>query len=689
LEKRFRGTRKEKGDAWAIVSADIDLIRGGMSHPDFLSRAMAVRAKWIHEGLADKTTWTDKQGRDYNFVESFFSQWIRAVPEWYMGAAGRIMAPTTNNGAESCIRNTRNDAGNVVGSVGATLDFLLQQVQHVSDNSFDPKATRKIENSLWQRAHLFSGLFGTDKIRVVNHDARVFYCCQPRQDPDDDNVCNRAAITQGRAASMAKAFLKQLKGEETAMEQLLGFTGPEGVRVFGFHQDLPFCSCPAFCDPVRSCFHTQGLAIHLGKAVLPDTLDPTLLSSVSRRGNKRKAPGFGAVPLLGDAKDLRIAELEAQVRKLKKCKGDTNPIVPASECVPLSKQPGGLKRRKGNTAPLKPCSKSLLHSRLPTRPKSCKGQTGPPVLLPPSVPLLPTSWKPRRRITGKGGRSQLPEADEELIVMPVVSDEADEELTAMPALSDTPVWQVLQNVFQMPPDILTALYTGLSQFYTEQGALQLFQEEWLRDLTDRWIPFAAVVHAKRPTEDEVPALPAVLPEFQALLFVLVRCAYANSQVPWNLQRTDEEYVACLVQQGYTHVQASGDDNNCLIHSIVICLSRLGLLQMPQNRREACQNVRQILIQTPGLHPLTSSGQKCKTAFLEHGVHAEAIFRHLLPALPAHGLELFVHARYDELESAPPDRLLIGGTADAENRQAVHLYNFIGLGMSGFHYDALI
>jgi hypothetical protein len=260
----------------------------------------------------------------------------------------------------------------------------------------------------------------------------------------------------------------------------------------------------------------------------------------------------------------------------------------------------------------------------------------------------------------------------------------------MPAVSDTLVWQVLQSVFHMPPDILTALYTGLAQFFTEQGALQLFQEEWLRDLTDRWIPFAAVVHAKRPADDEEPALPAVLPEFQALLFVMVRCASTNSQVPWNLQRTDEEHLAALVQQGYTHVEASGDENNCLIHSLAICLSRLGLMEMPQNRREACQTVRENLIRTPGLHPLTSSGHKCRTAYLEHGVHAEAIVRHLLAgqAQPDQGLELFVHARYDELDGAPPDRLLIGGSADAESRHAVHLYNFTGLGTSGFHYDAL-
>jgi hypothetical protein len=41
LDKRFPATRKEKDEAWAAISSDIDLMRGAMSHPDFLSRAAA------------------------------------------------------------------------------------------------------------------------------------------------------------------------------------------------------------------------------------------------------------------------------------------------------------------------------------------------------------------------------------------------------------------------------------------------------------------------------------------------------------------------------------------------------------------------------------------------------------------------------------------------------------------------
>jgi len=658
IQKRYPGTAKEKNEVWAWLSQDIDLIHAAMTHADFLSRAEAVRAKWNAAGLAEKTSWADKKGREYNFVESFFRQWTQDVPEWYMGVAGQVMAPTTNNAAESCIRNTRNDAGNIIASVGATLDFLLQQVQAVSDNAFDPKASRQIPETLWRKAYLFSSLFGTDRIQHVKRDGRPFYCCQPRQDRQGDDVCDRPPISARRAAVMAEAYVQQLKGEETTVARLLEFNGAEGVRVFGYHNGRPFCSCPAFCNPGRLCFHTQGLAIYLGNVVLPDTLDPTLLTTAARKGNARKAPGRGAVPVLADAKDLRIADLEAQLRKLKRGRQGAM-STPASEDVP--------------------------HAAL----------------------VLPDSFceKPARRLRCKtsGAQERTPDSDVTAASMgPSVlggqqraaDSNVEPPATAAPALllSETLVWQALEGVFHCPPDIITALFTGLSQFFTDDGAMRLFQEAWLRDLTDRWIPFAAVIHAKRPADETTPVLPSVLPEFQALLFAITRCAFGNSVVVANLPCTDEERLRTLQGQGYTHHPASGDDNNCLIHSLAICMAKAGLMDLPSEpdaRRQACQIVREHLIQTPGLYPRTPQGRKCSTAYLEHGIHAEAIVRQLLGdrALPAGGFELVVHARYDDLGS-PPDALFIEGPESAAGCISLDLFNFTGPGLSGFHYDAL-
>lgn len=331
LWKHLPGTKADKEKVWSCVSVDIDLIRAAQSIPDFQSRCTAVRSKWEAEGLDKATQWSDSLGREYDFVSEFFKQWSEAAPEWHLGASESTsddtVAPGTNNGAESCVKNTRFDAGNVIGSVGETLAFLLQQVEHVANNKFDPKAARPIEESLWKKAVLFKGMFNSTKIQSVRHGLSTLYCCSPRADPEDHNVCHRESISRQHASKMVAAFARQQLGGDTTVQRLNMFSGPSGVRVFGFRGTVAFCTCPAFPGR-RRCFHTLGLAIFSGKAEPPDTVDCTLVS-LATRGNKRKAPPRGSVPLLADQKDLRIAELEAQLRKASKLSRQMREVAPA------------------------------------------------------------------------------------------------------------------------------------------------------------------------------------------------------------------------------------------------------------------------------------------------------------------------------------------------------------------------
>ena len=119
------------------------------------------------------------------------------------------------------------------------------------------------------------------------------------------------------------------------MERLRGLTGPSGARVFGFRGGAAFCTCPAFPSQ-RRCFHTVGLAIFWGKIEALENLDCSVVSFASR-GNKRKAPARGAVPLLADQKDERIAELEAKLRKLTKQKMQL-PVEEETGPVPVSEE---------------------------------------------------------------------------------------------------------------------------------------------------------------------------------------------------------------------------------------------------------------------------------------------------------------------------------------------------------------
>jgi hypothetical protein len=639
--KHLPGNQATKEKTWDSVAADIDLIHGAMCLSDFKSRCEAVRSKWASEQLPEATTWSDKQGRSYNFVDSFFLQWEVNAPEWYLGASATAL--TTNNACEACIKNTRNDAGNVVGSIGEVLVFLLKQVEHVSSNVFDPTKVRKIPSALWQRALLFKTLFYTDHVRRTSYQDQIYYCCQPRTDPESMDVCLRKTISVNHASDMAKAFAAQVTGQDTTVGHLVKFTGPSGVRVFGFKGEVSFCTCPAFCSPGRQCFHTLGLAVWLGKCEPPETEDNTLLSVAARPGNKRKAPPRGSVPLMTDQKDLRIAQLEAALRKVKRHKGEPET---AATCIAVATRTRRLTKKTPAPAP------------------------------PAAVPLAPVI----------ASTSVVPLAL-------AVSPSADSPLCAP---SDTKVWRALEDAFNIPPDVLTSLFTGLAQWYGEEGALRLLEEDWLRDLTDRWIPLAAVCQEKRPDDDTSPVLPCVLQDFKTLLFAVLRCAVANSKVAVNLRGTDEEHLATLQSSGFKLIKSSGHNNNCLIHSLATTLASLGFIAFPPAREEACERVRQHLIQTPGLHPRTPSGQKSKSAYLEHGVHAQAIVRRLHHELgnrplPEDGIRVTVHARYAVAGQSPADSIVVAASTDkldAGVTDVLHLFNWTGLGCSGFHYDAL-
>ena len=209
-------------------------------------------------------------------------------------------------------------------------------------------------------------------------------------------------------------------------------------------------------------------------------------------------------------------------------------------------------------------------------------------------------------------------------------------------------------------------------------------------------PVCCCLSGEEPDDDTSSILPCVLQDFKTLLFAVLSCAVANSKVAVNLQVTNEEHLATLQSSGFKLIKSSGDNNNCLIHSLATTLASLGFIAFPPARQEACERVRQHLIQTPGLHPRTPSGQKSKSAYLEHGVHAQAIVRRLHHELgnrplPEDGIRVTVHARYDVAGQSPADSILVAASADkldAGVTNVLHLFPWTRQGCSEFHYDAL-
>ncbi|CAE7873041.1 unnamed protein product [Symbiodinium sp. KB8] len=309
-----------------MASEDIDVLRGAQTIADFQSRCATIKAKWDAGIVSAPTAWLDKGKQERNFPEYFMTQWATQVPEWYIGASNAAIAPSTNNGAESCVKNTRIDAGNVVASIGEVVAFLLSQVEAVSSNKFDASAVRVTPRAIWHRAAAFSSHIGTQLVRKVDQDGQPWYVCSPRKDPTGEDVGNRKVLSMAAQQVLSKPFVRS--AEASALQGHHGQAActvhwRRGCRVFGILNQVAFCTCPAFYHP-RRCFHTLGLEVYLGRMKLPEELDTTPVG-MAARGNKPKAPGRYAVPLRSDAKDVRIAQLEAQLRKLRK-QGATVPL---------------------------------------------------------------------------------------------------------------------------------------------------------------------------------------------------------------------------------------------------------------------------------------------------------------------------------------------------------------------------
>eukprot|EP00973_Karenia_brevis_P000526 73947-Karenia_brevis.AAC.1 len=79
--KHLPGTKQTKGEQWAKVSADVDIIRAAQTQLDFRARLAAIRQKWIAEGLDAASRWVDKSGVQHDFVAHFTKQWAHDIPE--------------------------------------------------------------------------------------------------------------------------------------------------------------------------------------------------------------------------------------------------------------------------------------------------------------------------------------------------------------------------------------------------------------------------------------------------------------------------------------------------------------------------------------------------------------------------------------------------------------------------------
>ena len=259
------------------------------------------------------------------------------------------------------------------------------------------------------------------------------------------------------------------------------------------------------------------------------------------------------------------------------------------------------------------------------------------------------------------------------------------------ALVDTMVWQRLTGAYMYPADIANSVFTWLSLCFGEEKALELFQSEWLRDCTDRWVDFGAVIRREEANHQNVNLLEAVHREYLELKWALVRCVTENSKLTFNLAQSDEAHLEVLRGRGFRRGQADANDNNCLIDCLLQLLRIHNLLGVDTDHRRTCQAVRNHLCSTADTCPRTANGMMDLTACLEHARHAARIVALLLRdrRLEEDSLDLVVHARYDT-PASPPDRLRVFGGDGTRSPGSIvlNIFNWTGDGTTGYHYDPL-
>ena len=117
-------------------------------------------------------------------------------------------------------------------------------------------------------------------------------------------------MTKAKAKTLAMRLLDLQQGKIATwgdIEEL------EESRQFWWPADANagVCTCTAFRRDWH-CFHVLALGMQMGK-IEPPTSASAVPVSVTRRGAPRRAGNRGATPPAPDARDARIAQLEAQL----------------------------------------------------------------------------------------------------------------------------------------------------------------------------------------------------------------------------------------------------------------------------------------------------------------------------------------------------------------------------------------
>jgi hypothetical protein len=269
-------------------------------------------------------------------------------------------------------------------------------------------------------------------------------------------------------------------------------------------------------------------------------------------------------------------------------------------------------------------------------------------------------------------------------------------------LETSRLWDKLVNALNIPCDVATGVLASFRSRFGLDAACNLAEEQWICDL-ENWQFFANKVRAVC-SDSTQEAMPLVVGPSCDVVFAVTRLVLQQQSVVIPVSKSDQEMLRELAGAGWEWRQAeTWDESDCLVDSLLQVLEFLGALVgehgslTRDERRAACVAARQHLIATPALLPEDPYGRPQWDAYLQHHRHAEALIFFLLARfqagrspLSAVGVTLVVHARYDTPETPAEElRLCVrpGGRRGAAPE--LHLFNWTGGGLQGYHYDALV
>ena len=274
-------------------------------------------------------------------------------------------------------------------------------------------------------------------------------------------------------------------------------------------------------------------------------------------------------------------------------------------------------------------------------------------------------------------------------------------------LEETPLWLRMLNEVAIPPDVVTAILSGLQQQFGEGLTWELATSDWFVGLT-RWQELGTEVNhvlaAFGGVADGGHALPLVIMQVQEVVFALIQIVLYH-EMGGTLDRSDQDMLNLLSGRGFEWRRGRvWDDNNCLADSLLQLLEAFSIITGTgpdgsvtlEEREAACAACRAHLCADATLAPRETNGRVSRGAFLQHHRHAEAATKFFLlrfasgRSLPSAGICLHVHARYDTETSLPEPWPMCRGVGSAQGRALdFHLFVWTGEGTAGYHYDPLL